>query len=164
MVNERELRLKSLDLIWEDYMVKLMETELDIYLSRIQRMDTECQQYFNSSPLRNAFARVMNIARLKGQGCNITQLANQLLSSRQAVSTMIQECLERGWIELSIQQGREKNYVGTAELMKHMNHYIEFIYELDSKGLYPSHNLADKIFKLNPDYRYDSENRNTLDE
>ena len=39
------------DHVWEDYMVRLCETEVEIYKSRLLRMDNPAQIYFNSSPL-----------------------------------------------------------------------------------------------------------------
>lgn len=144
------------DRVWEDYMSRLLETEVEIYKSRILRMDTEVQRYFNSSALKNVFARVMCMARLSGKARSITQLASILLVSRQAISTIVQECLDRKWIKLVEVRGREKTYYGTSLLVTETNKYIDYVYNLNDKSLIAAHNLVKELLEINPNYTYEN--------
>ena len=44
------------------YRQQLMKIEMDLYAARQTRMLNKTQRYFNSTPLRNAFARWMAFA------------------------------------------------------------------------------------------------------
>ena len=136
------------DRVWQEYIVRLAETELEIYQARLVRMDTPTQKYFNSSPLKNVFARAMVIARLQNKPRTITQLASQLLVSRQAISSMIQECLELKTIVLVEVRGREKTYYGTSFLINEFNKYVNFIYNLADKDLYKAYGMVKDLDDL----------------
>ena len=44
-------------------MVKILSShEIKIYQARVDRVNTRMQRYFNSTPLRNIFARICNYA------------------------------------------------------------------------------------------------------
>jgi len=153
--NNPRVENEMFDRVMEDYMARLCEQEIAIYKARLSRMDTTQQVYFNSSPLKNVFARVMTIARLQGKARSITQLAQNLLVSRQAISTMIQDCLENDWIKLVEIRGREKYYYGTGTLIKEYFKYVRFIYDLSDKHLYRAHQLVRELTDLHPDYVYE---------
>ena len=137
-INNPNVENEIFDRVWEDYMARLCEAEIEIYKSRLLRMDTPTQIYFNSSPLKNVFARVMTISRLTGKARSITQLASILLVSRQAISTIVQECLDKHWIKLVEIRGREKTYYGTSLLVAETNKYVKFVYGLTDQNLYLS--------------------------
>ena len=144
------------DRVWEDYMARLCEVEIEIYKSRLVRMDTPTQIYFNSSPLKNVFARVMTISRLTGKARSITQLASILLVSRQAISTMVQECLDKGWIKLVEIRGREKCYYARSLLVTETYKYVKFVYELNDTNLHKAHQLVRELKDIHPDYTYEN--------
>ena len=144
------------DHVWEDYMVRLCVTEVEIYKSRLLRMDNPIQIYFNSSPLKNVFARVMAISRIKKKPQTITKLASQLLVSRQAISTIVRECLEKDWIELVERRGREKTYYATETLVYAVNNYISFVYDLNNRNLYNAHGVVKDLQNLHPEYTFES--------
>ena len=143
------------DRVMEDYMVRLCEVEVDIYKSRILRMDTPTQIYFNSSPLKNVFARVMCVGRLQGKPLSITQLAHKLLVSRQAISTIIQDCLDKSWIKLVEIRGREKTYYATSLLVAETFKYVRFVYGLTDNNLYRAHQLVRELSDIHPEYSYE---------
>ena len=66
--------------------------ELKIYQGRIDRLDTKMQRYFNSTPIRNAFASLMVIGECNNKSYTITEIVNNLRSNRQSISTMVDEC------------------------------------------------------------------------
>ena len=155
-INNPNIENEMFDRVWEDYKKRLCEVEIEIYKSRILRMDTEAQQYFNSSPLKNVFARVMTISRLTGKARSITQLASILLVSRQAISTIVSECLDKQWIKLVEIRGREKTYYGTSLLVTATNKYVDYVYHLNDKNLNAAHNLVKELLEINPEYTYEN--------
>ena len=154
--NNPNVENEMFDRVMEDYMARLLEVEVEIYKSRILRMDTPTQIYFNSSPLKNVFARVMVISRLQGKAVSITQLAHKLLVSRQAISTIVQDCLDKQWIKLVEIRGREKTYYGTSLLIEETNKYVDYVYSLTSKSLFAAHNLVHELQEINPQYTYEN--------
>ena len=52
--------------------------ELKIYQGRIDRTTTKEQRYFNSTPIRNAFASLMIIAACNNMPFTITEIVNHL--------------------------------------------------------------------------------------
>ena len=69
-----------------NYKKKLMKIEMDLYAARQTRMLNNIQRYFNSTPLRNAFARWMAYAFYENEFYTITKLVIQLhLSGKNSV-------------------------------------------------------------------------------
>ena len=136
------------DRVWEEYIVSQCDVEVEIYQARLLRMDTPSQRYFNSSPLKNVFARAMVVARLKNKPRTITQLASQLMVTRQAISVMIKECLENKSIVLVEVRGREKTYYGSSFVVNEFNKYMDFIYSLVSTNLYKSYGVVKDLDDL----------------
>ena len=155
-INNPNVENEMFDRVWEDYMARLLEVEVEIYKSRLLRMDTPTQIYFNSSPLKNVFARVMCVARLQGKARSITQLASILLVSRQAISTIVQDCLDKKWIKLVEIRGREKTYYGTSLLVSETFKYVCFLYNLTDQNLFKAHQLVRELTEINPDYTYEN--------
>lgn len=153
--HDTNIENKMFDRVVEDYMARICEVEIEIYKSRVLRMDTPTQVYFNSSPLKNVFARVMTVGRLQGKAISITQLAHKLLVSRQAISTMVQECLSEGWIKLVEIRGREKCYYATSLLVAETYKYVKFVYELNDTNLVNLYHLIRELSDIHPDYTYE---------
>tara|TARA_B100000768_G_scaffold75646_1_gene72291 strand:+ start:235 stop:720 length:486 start_codon:yes stop_codon:yes gene_type:complete len=106
----------------KQYFQKTVETEMALYIARQTRMDNKVQRYFNSSPLRNAFARWMTYAVYANRFYTITELVDEMLSNRQSISTMISECEAEGWLEVT----RKANLVkcrASATLVEKMEDY-----------------------------------------
>ena len=74
--------------------------ELYIYQARQTRMDTRHQRYFNSTPLRNAFARVVVYATAVNEHYTIQTIASKLYSTRQSISKIVEECDAEGWLNV----------------------------------------------------------------
>ena len=82
----------------KQYFMKTCEIEMATYQGRQTRMDNKVQRYFNSTPLRNAFARWMVYAVYANRWYTITELVDDMTSNRQSISTIIQECEAEDWI------------------------------------------------------------------
>ena len=70
----------------------LMKIEMNLYAARQTRMLNKVQRYFNSTPLRNAFARWMAYAYYENKFYTISQLANEMYTNRQSISKIVSEC------------------------------------------------------------------------
>lgn len=82
----------------DEYVMKTIEIEMSTHKARQTRMDNKVQRYFNSTPLRNAFARWMTYAVYANRWYTITELVDDMHSNRQSISTTINECEAENWI------------------------------------------------------------------
>ena len=83
----------------------MCQLEIKLYQARIDRMTSKSQRYFNSTPLRNAFARMMVYSKYVNSFYTISEIVKELRTNRQSVSTMVDECSKEGWIFVK----KEKN-------------------------------------------------------
>ena len=100
-INKRLIKNSATDIhkhLLKQYFMKTCEIEMAVYQARQTRMDNKLQRYFNSTPLRNAFARWMTYAVYANRWYTITQLVADMNSNRQSISTMITECEAEDWI------------------------------------------------------------------
>ena len=70
----------------------LMKMEMDLYSACQTRMLNKIQRYFNSTPLRNGFARWMAYAHYQNKPYTISQLVKEMHTNRQSISKMVSEC------------------------------------------------------------------------
>lgn len=82
------------------YVMKTLEIEMQTHKARQTRMDNKVQRYFNSTPLRNAFARWMTYAVYANRWYTITELVDDMHSNRQSIATIINECEAEGWVQV----------------------------------------------------------------
>ena len=82
-------------------MVKLISRyEIRIFQSRVDRVEKRMQRYFNSTPLKNVFARVCNYAFSVNKFYTIAYVTRELRSTRQAISSIVDECESEGWLNI----------------------------------------------------------------
>ena len=82
------------------YVLKTIEIEMQTYKARQTRLQSKAQRYFNSTPLRNAFARWMTYTHYANRWYTITELVDDMHSNRQSIATIINECEAEDWIEV----------------------------------------------------------------
>jgi len=87
------------DHLQREYTLATLTTEMRMHKARQKRMDNKVQRYFNSTPLRNAFARWMVYGYLVNKPYNITTLVDEMVADRKTISTMIKECEDAGWVQ-----------------------------------------------------------------
>ena len=75
-----------------EYRKSIIKVDMQLFQARQTRMTTKLQRYFNSTPIRNAFARWMVYAYYENQFYTISQLVNEMSTKRQTVSLMLNEC------------------------------------------------------------------------
>ena len=78
----------------------LCELEIKIYQERQDRLNSKIQRYFNSTPLRNVFARYVVYAYIVNEFYTISFVADQLRATRQSISNMVDECEAEGWLQV----------------------------------------------------------------
>ena len=118
--------LDNLDIFINNKILQsLCEYELKIYQGRIDRLNTREQRYFNSTPIRNAFASLMVVAACNNKFYTITEIVNNLRSNRQSVSTMVDECKKEGWVNVS-KIGNRLQCNASEILVKSFNDYVYF--------------------------------------
>lgn len=102
------MKNKLKKLIQNEMVKVLSDLEIKVYQARQDRMQTKIQRYFNSTPLRNVFARICVYARCVNEFYTISRIAYQLRATRQSISQMVDECEEEGWVTVD----RTPNRVG----------------------------------------------------
>ena len=125
----------------------LCSYELKIYQARIDRLDTKMQRYFNSTPIRNAFARWMTYATYTSRFYTISELVKEMHSNRQTISTMINECEAEGYIVVK-RQGSTVSCQATDLLVEKMEQYCEWRKELTQSTIGTAYNRLVQFEKL----------------
>ena len=88
------------------YNVELVKLEMATHQARQKRMDNKVQRYFNSTPIRNAFARWMTYATYANRTYTIAELVDEIGSNRQTISDIVKDCEAEGWIKVDRRDNR----------------------------------------------------------
>ena len=112
-----------------EYRKCVMKIEMEIFKARQTRMLNKIQRYFNSTPLRNAFARWMTNAFYENQFYTITHLVKEMHTNRQTVSNMINECEIEGYIIVE-RKGKTVSCQASQTLVEKMNEYCKWRKEI----------------------------------
>ena len=118
-----------------NYRKSLIKVDMEIFQARQTRMKSKIQRYFNSTPLRNAFARWMVYAYYENQFYTISQLVNEMSTNRQTVSLMINECEVENYIIVQ-RKGKTVACQSSILLVKAMDEYSEWRKTLIEKTIY----------------------------
>ena len=112
-----------------EYRKCVMKIEMEIFKARQTRMLNKVQRYFNSTPLRNAFARWMVNAFYENRLYTITHLVKEMHTNRQTISQMINECEKEGFIIVE-RKGKTVSCHASHTLIEKMNDYCEWRKEI----------------------------------
>ena len=118
--------------VLQDFTHKLCELEVQLFQQRAFSWSDSITQYFQSTPVKSAFARLMYSAQSVKSGYTLTQITNKLRISRQAATQMVKECLDAGWIELCDCQkdySKSNGYVCTEPLRKALYGYADYLHD-----------------------------------
>ena len=107
----------------------VMKIEMEIFKARQTRMLNKIQRYFNSTPIRNAFARWMVNAFYEKQFYTITHLVNDMHTNRQTISNMINECEKEGYI-IVVRKGKTVSCQASQLLVEKSNDYCNWRKEI----------------------------------
>ena len=112
----------------DKYTLQLCRYEMSLYHGRQTRLNGAMQRYFNSTPTKNAFARLMYIASNVKSLYTKTAISKELHITRQAAHQMVNECLDAGWIVVD-EDGRTPTYKASETLINGVKLYAAFAYE-----------------------------------
>lgn len=151
MVRNTETRNNSANEIHQflidQYVKKTMEIEMATHRSRQTRMDNKVQRYFNSTPLRNAFARWMTYAVYANRWYTITELVDDMHSNRQSIATMINECEAEEWVQV-IRTSNSVKCRATPELVEKSVEYCMWRKEITKSTIGTAFNALYNFEKL----------------
>ena len=118
-----------------EYRKSLIKVDMEIFQARQTRMKSKIQRYFNSTPIRNAFARWMVYAYYENQFYTISQLVKEMCTNRQTVSLMLNECEIENYIIVQ-RKGKTVACKASLILVKAMDEYSEWRKKLIEKTIY----------------------------
>lgn len=101
----------------------LCELEIKIYQERHDRHHNKIQRYFNSTPLRHAFARYLVYAYIVNKFYTISYVADELRATRQSISNMVDECEAEGWLEVD----RTPNRVSIKATIVLYHNFVDYL-------------------------------------
>jgi hypothetical protein len=136
-----ELRRKLL----QNLTKRQLELELSLHNLRIERMKTKLQRFFNSTPTRHAFARLMTLGAYRVNddpnfiGYTKTDASKILHISLQSCSTLFDTTLASKWIERYNPEGEvnssKQGYIASEELVHASELYVDTFFQITSSDL-----------------------------
>ena len=130
-----------------DYRMKILEIEMSVHQARQTRGNNKVQRYFNSTPIRNAFARWMTYGVYTSRFYTISELVKEMHSNRQTISTMINECEASGFVIVK-REGSTVSCQATALLVEKTEEYCEWRKELTKSTIGTAYNNLVQFEKL----------------
>lgn len=116
-----------LQLAVRDFALELAKTELEIYKERKSwREADKMAAYFQSTPEKAAFSRLMYVAARVNQSYTISQASIQLGISRQTLSRVTDDCCKEGWIVWEKVHGNSYKYKASEELCQSIEEYADY--------------------------------------
>ena len=122
-----------------EYRKCVMQIEMEIFKARQIRMVNKVQRYFNSTPIRNAFARWMVNAFYENTFYTISHLVKEMHTNRQTISNMVSECELEGYIIVE-RKGKTVSCKATQTLVNCMDEYCKWRKEITELTLGKAYN------------------------
>ena len=124
-------RKRVVESAMDAFVISLCTTEIELFKEREnwKKMDA-LTAYFQSTPQKAAFGRLMTRAALVTQCYNIREICQELNMNRQSVYRMVRECLDANWIKICrhYDKGRKiDNYLATQELIEATEAYARYL-------------------------------------
>lgn len=110
-----------------DFSYHLALAELQIFKDRKNWRATDpMTAYFQSTPEKAAFSRLMYVGACVNQGYTISQISAELHISRQTICKFIEECNAAGWIVWEKLSGNSYSYKASDELCTAIVEYADY--------------------------------------
>ena len=125
----------------EAFIVSLCKTEVQLFKERENwKSDSQLTAYFQSTPHKSAFGRLMTKAALVTECYTIKEISLELNMTRQSVHRMVNDCLDAGWIEVCNSDccnGDKTNYMASRELVTSTDGYARYLLQklIETKAL-----------------------------
>jgi predicted transcriptional regulator len=110
-----------------DFSYHLALAEIQIFKERKSWRATDAMAaYFQSTPEKAAFSRLMYIAACVNQGYTVSQISAELQISRQTICKFTDECCAAGWIVWEKVRGNSYIYMASDELCASIVEYADY--------------------------------------
>ena len=118
-----------------DFSLNLAMTELKIFKER-QKWRDACKMsaYFQSTPEKAAFSRLMYVAARVNHLYKISEISTELSISRQTVSKVVQDCCAAGWIVFEKINANSYKYKASEELCQSIEGYADYSSDMFQQG------------------------------
>ena len=137
-----------------DFSLNLAITELKIFKER-QKWRDECKMtaYFQSTPEKAAFSRLMYVAARVNKLYTILEISNELSISRQTVSKLVQDCCAEGWIVSDKISATRYKYKASEELCQSIEAYADYSSDMFQEGsMHASEAFLGMLKRRKPDW------------
>lgn len=110
-----------------DFSYHLALAEIQIFTDRKNWRATDAMTaYFQSTPEKAAFSRLMYIAACVNQGYTVSQISTKLNISRQTICKFADECCATGWIVWEKLSGNSYSYKASDQLCAAIVEYADY--------------------------------------
>ena len=118
-----------------EFSFHLAKTEIEIFKERKRwRFDCALTNYFQSTPEKAVFSRVMYIAAVVKQGYTVGEMAKELSISRQTISNLCKETVSAGWV-LCNKKDKRQYYQASDELCEAIVKYADYSSDMFQKTM-----------------------------
>ena len=119
---------------------KLCQYEIQLYTARYEQggwlSENKMNKYFQSTPEKMAFSRLMYLARSVNQLYSPSDIAETLHISRTAAHNILNETVQEGWVEQCCSEGNRKFYRASDVLTQCMEETASWTHDAwSSMGL-----------------------------
>lgn len=110
-----------------DFSYHLALAELQIFRDRKNwRKSDAMTAYFQSTPEKSAFSRLMYVGACVNRGYTVSQISAELQVSRQTICKFTDECCAAGWIVWEKVSGNSFKYKASDELCAAIVEYADY--------------------------------------
>lgn len=97
------------------------------------RQHSKMLRYFNSTPTRELFAKVMVYAALTDRDYTVKQISDLLAISRIASQKIVQDCVAEGWVKLSYNKSNHRIYRADTPLVDLADDWFDRVIHYNKK-------------------------------
>jgi len=117
-----------------EFALELAKTELEMYKERKSWRDAcKMTAYFQSTPEKAAFSRLMYVAARVNQSYTVSEISQELDISRQTICRFTDDCCKEGWIVWQKVHGNSYKYKASDELCIAIEEYADYSSDLFQK-------------------------------
>ena len=118
-----------------EFSFHLAKTEIEIFKERKRwRSDCALTNYFQSTPEKAVFSRVMYIAAVVKQGYTVGEIGKKLSISRQTISNLCKETVAAGWV-ICEKKDKRQYYQASDELCALVVGYADYSSDMFQKTM-----------------------------
>lgn len=105
--------------------LSLISYEVSMLSEMKTRQHSKMLRYFNSTPTRELFAKVMVYAALTGGNYTVRQISELLAISRIAAQKIVQDCVAEGWVKMDFNKSNHRIYCAEEPLIELSEEWLD---------------------------------------